>query len=226
MIDYSFIFKTDSRPSVLVACEKSGIVREAFRLKGFNAWSCDIQPTDIPGNHIQDDVSKLLQLPWSLIIAHPPCPYLSFVCRSKWPDIDRVANRLRAASFFMQFFNTPCKFICVENPNGVMTNIFRPPDQIIHPYYFGDNEMKRTCLWLVNLPPLPYSLHPELFSDNPVYPHPHPDRIYHRFKNGKPKKIYFVDRVPHNQELRSSIRSQTFPGVATAMADAWAPIFV
>jgi len=226
MIDYSFIFKGDSRPSVLVACEKSGIVREAFKLKGFNSWSCDIQPPDIPGNHIQDDVTKLLQLPWSLIIAHPPCTYLSFVCRSHWSDIDRVDNRIRAASFFMQFFNTPCKFICVENPNGVMTNIFRPPDQIIHPYYFGDNEMKRTCLWLHNLPPLPYSLHPELFSDLPVYPRPNPDRIYKRFKNGKPKKLYFFDRVPPNQESRSSIRSQTFQGVAKAMAVTWSPLFL
>lgn len=139
---------------VLVACEYSGTVRDAFAAKGHEAWSCDILPSDTPGNHYQGDVGDILSNHWDLIIAHPPCTHLA-VSGCRWFDKKIADGRQQAAvDFFMKFTNINCNKIAIENPISIMSTKYRKPDQIIHPYMFGDGERKATCLWLKNLPKL------------------------------------------------------------------------
>ena len=149
---------------VLIACEFSGIVREAFRAKGHDAWSCDFLPTEIEGNHIQGDVLEVLDKGWDLMIAHPPCTYLA-TSGSRWLYDKRYPNRRgdqkKAIEFFMALINADIYQVAVENPVGIMSTVYRKPDQIIHPYYFGDEAQKATCLWLKNLHPL---FHLDIFS--------------------------------------------------------------
>ena len=126
------------RLRVLVACEFSGIVREAFKVRGHDAWSCDLLPTEIPGQHIQGDVLEHLEDGWDMMIAHPPCTYLSYVGMRHWNKPGRAEKRVEAMQFFMRFIRANIPRICVENPLGYPSQVFRAPDQIIHPYYFGD----------------------------------------------------------------------------------------
>ena len=144
---------------VLIACEYSGIVRDAFAAKGHNAWSCDILPTESKGNHIQDDVFKHLDKGWDLMIAHPPCTYLSnagarFLYPKKKLNQDRYKLGLKAKEFFMALYNAPINKICVENP--ISSKIFALPKhtQTIQPYEYGHPFSKNTRLWLKNLPQL------------------------------------------------------------------------
>lgn len=137
---------------ILVACEFSGIVREAFRKRGHDAWSCDLLPTEIPGKHIQDDVLNHLYSAWDLMIAHPPCTYLS-VSGARWFK-ERMPQQENAAWFFMQLWNASIPKIALEQPVSVMSTRFRKPDQTYQPYHFGIPESKLTCLWLKNLPQL------------------------------------------------------------------------
>jgi len=145
------------RMKVLVACEFSGIVREAFKAKGHDAWSCDLLPTEIPGQHIQGDVLEILNDGWDMMIAHPPCTYLT-VSGARWIKDSRYPNRQNdqnlAVLFFMTLINAPIPQIALENPIGAMSRIYRKPDQIIKPYMFGQGSTKSTCLWLINLPRL------------------------------------------------------------------------
>lgn len=134
---------------VLVACEFSGVVREAFNRIGCNAWSCDLLPTEIPGQHIQDDVLKHLTEGWDLMIAHPPCTHLA-VSGARWFQNKFVEQRT-AVQFFMDLVNAPIERICMENPISIMSTKYRKPDQIIQPWQFGHGETKATCLWLKNL---------------------------------------------------------------------------
>ena len=191
---------------VLVACEYSGIVRDAFTKKGHEAVSCDIIPTESPGNHIQDDVLNHLNLEknhWDLIIAHPPCTYLSNAgARHLYPkgklNEARYKKGLDAKKFFMCFYNMDCK-VAVENP--VPSTIFKLPkyDQIIQPYEYGHPYQKKTCLWLKNLPKL------------------------------KPTKIVYEresTKIPGNWynkggKERQKNRAKFFTGIADAMADQW-----
>lgn len=141
---------------VLVACECSGRVRDAFRAKGHDAWSCDIEPSEGSAKyHIQGDVLAHLNKNWDLIIAHPPCTYLSCV-GNRWlaTDPSRYAKRERALKFFLACYNASAPHVCVENPTGYANTKFRKPDQTIHPYMFGEAVKKRTCLWLRGLPML------------------------------------------------------------------------
>ncbi|MCP4527494.1 MAG: hypothetical protein GY833_16495 [Aestuariibacter sp.] len=185
---------------VLVACEFSGTVRDAFAAQGHDAWSCDILPTDKPGQHIQGDVLKILDDGWDLMVAHPPCKY---ICNggNNWlnrrPDLDWRGNRDKGAAFFMKFINAPINKICVENPIGCMNTKHRKPDQIIHPYHFGHPIRKDTCLWLKNLPVLKHT--------NKIEP-PY-------------KKIDFWSdkRNPNGRSLKSI----TYLGIAMAMATQW-----
>jgi hypothetical protein len=198
---------------VLVACEMSGIVREAFRARGHDAWSCDIFPSEIPGNHYQEDILKVINNDWDLMIAHPPCTYLSVVGNRamylKGTDIidySRVEKRNEAKEFFMTLYNAPIPHIAVENPMGYI-NRFIQPDQVIHPYYFGEPIMKRTCLWLKNLPLL----------NRTDWSHK-PKPLYELSTNGK--KIGWTEGA-----VRTSIdRSRTFIGIANAMAEQWGQI--
>lgn len=206
--------------NVLVACEESQTVCKSFRELGHNAFSCDIQ--DCSGGflewHIKGDVLPFLDGDvgfvtmdgefhclygqWDLIIAHPPCTYLSFA-GNRWLSVPgRLESRAAASNFFMRFVNASCDCIAIENPVGYMNSCYRKPDQIINPYQFGDSFRKRTCLWLKNLP---------LLQPDYVVPPPEPNYID---SNGK--KSYFTECCSSQKA-----RSKTFPGIAAAMAWQW-----
>jgi len=199
---------------VLIACEYSGIVRDAFTAKGHNAWSCDILPTENQGNHIQDDVLKHLDKGWDLMIAHPPCTYLA-VSGARWlynkdgsRNTDRWIKKNNALNFVRDLMNTNIKKIAIENPISIISSEIRKPEQIIRPYQFGDNSTKLTCLWLKNLPKLKYT--------NIIEP------TKHITKNGKIyDKWWFDTCLISNLEERAKVRSKTFLGIAKAMADQW-----
>jgi hypothetical protein len=140
---------------VLIGCEFSGIVREAFRNKGHDAWSCDLLPTEISGNHLQSNILRILDLKWDLAIFHPPCTYLAG-SGLHWNK--RIPGRAQLTEEAVQFVKTlmqaPIKRIALENPIGCLSTKYRKPDQILQPYQFGHPESKSTCLWLKDLPPL------------------------------------------------------------------------
>ena len=180
---------------VLIACEYSGIVREAFRKRGFDAWSCDILPTEIPGQHIQGDVREVFRQNWDLIIAHPPCTDLA-ASEARWFPEKRADGRQAAAvEFFMEMINAPAFHVAVENPVCIMSSIYRPADQTIQPYMFGHGEQKATCLWLKNLPKLK------------------PTNIV----EGREQRVWKMPPGPD----RWKERSRTFQGIADVMADQW-----
>lgn len=200
---------------VLVACEYSGTVRDAFRKLGHDAWSCDIIPTDAdPAYHIQGDVLEILDQGWDMMIAHPPCTYLT-AAGNKWfkPEYkDRFPRRMEqmkeAAEFFIKLVNTQIDKIAIENPIGRMSSIYRKPDQIIQPYQFGHPVRKSTCLWLKNLP--------ALIPTNIV------DYEIDVFPSGNRQSKWHTEtgHIKDKQE-RSKARSKTFPGIAQAMAEQW-----
>jgi len=208
---------------VLIACEYSGTVREAFSQRGHDAWSCDILPSEKPGQHIQADVIEVLNEKWDLMIAHPPCQYLTYAANHVWNQPGREQLRRRAAMFFYKLYTAPIPSVCVENPVGWMNTVFRKPDQIIHPYFFGDRHMKKTCLWLRGLPKLWFWEHDDLFGKRTMTEIPEPFLVHERrpsknYRGGEIKKRYFVD---HKGSLDSQERARTFPSVAAAMASQW-----
>lgn len=187
---------------VLVACEFSGVVREEFRKRGHDAWSCDLIDTEIPGNHIIDDVRNVLRRskePWDLMIAHPPCKYLA-VSGARWFK-ERIHQQNEAIQFVRSLMFTPnVEKICIENPVSVISTKIRKPDQIIQPYEFGHEETKKTCLWLKNLSKLK------------------PTKIMEiRNKNLTPSGQNKLGPSP----TRSMDRSRTYLGIAEAMAEQW-----
>lgn len=204
---------------VLVACEFSQIVTKAFRDKGHEAYSCDILPTEgNPEWHIQDDVLKHLDDGWDLMIAHPPCTYLSYAATSVWNNPGRLELRLDALRFFAELWLAPIERICVENPMGCASPTIAKYSQIIQPYFFGDCESKRTCLWLKNLPKLEHNPYAPLLNDSThVLP-----KIYAYYKTGKKKgmPIYGNDYLKFSKD-RGHIRSRFWNGIATAMAEQW-----
>jgi site-specific DNA-cytosine methylase len=201
---------------VAILCEKSGKVRDAFIKRGHDAISCDIEPTRSPGPHMQGDCKNYDWSDYDLIIAHPPCTFLSVVAnRALKENPDRIYDRFYAFDFFMWCYYLPAKKICVENPKGYINSHFRKPDQIIQPYFFGDPEMKTTCLWLRGLPSLIHAETDELFFKKTHVEKPKPKYICNGEKS-KGKKIYFVESNPGKEK-----RSETFPGIANAMAKQW-----
>jgi site-specific DNA-cytosine methylase len=183
---------------VLIACEFSGIVRNEFSKLGHNAWSADLLPSEIPGQHIEGDMFtdlgewKLGQ-DWDLMIAHPPCTYLS-VSGARWWETKQVEQR-KAMWFFMSLVELDIPRIAVENPIGFMSTHYRKPDQIIQPWQFGHGETKATCLWLKNLPKLiPTNIVP-----------------------GREQRIHKMTPSPD----RGKERSRTYLGIAQAMANQW-----
>lgn len=178
--------------NVLVACEFSGIVRDAFAKKGHNAYSCDLLDTETPGKHFKGDVLNFLDMDWDLMIAHPPCTYLA---RSgqRWHKDDKF-NKGAALEFVHLLMNARIPKIAIENPIGLISTWIRKPDQIIEPWWFGHPETKATCLWLKNLPKL------------------QPTNITHE-RNERMSNLGKKDR--------SKIRSRTYPGIAEAMAVQW-----
>ena len=183
---------------VLVASEYSGTVRDAFIRGGHEAMSCDLLPTEVPGPHYQGDVRDLLDYPWDLMIAHPPCTHLS-VSGARHFDDKRMDGRQQvAAAFFMTLARAPIQRIAIENPVCIMSDLWRKPDQIIQPWQFGHGECKATCLWLKNLDPL--------VPTNVV--------------DGREQRIWKMPPGPD----RWRERSRTFPGVAEAMVSQWAGV--
>jgi len=208
---------------VLLACEESQAVCIEFRKRGFEAYSCDVQKCsgEHPEWHIQEDVLKVLNDGWDMMIAFPPCTYLTVSGNRHIPNNpDRWKKRYDALTFVYQLLNSDIEHIGLENPIGVISSYIRPPDQIIQPYYFGDPVPKSTCLWLKNLPPLVYSVGGDLFSDNTAV---EPEYIeYNSAKNKSGKSKYSVFGKlgkGHGKE-----RSKTFPGIAKAMAEQWGKI--
>jgi hypothetical protein len=196
---------------VLVACEYSGIVRNAFAAKGHDAWSCDILPTESPGNHYQGDVLEHLDKGWDLMIAHPPCTYLSNAgARFLYPkgklNKGRYKLGLKAKEFFMALYNAPIDKICVENP--ISSKIYQMPKhtQTIQPYEYGHPYSKNTRLWLKNLPKLIPTNNLKKFK--PYLP---------SNTGGKKKGQKFSNGVVHNWKDAS----KTFDGIAAAMANQW-----
>jgi hypothetical protein len=181
---------------VLVACEFSGVVRDAFRRRGHDAWSCDLLPCDAdPTYHFQYDVLKAFGCYWDLIIAHPPCDHLA-VSGARWFKEKRADGRQQQGiDFFMQMIDAPAPMIAVENPIGIMSTVYRKPDQIIQPWQFGHGETKATCLWLKGLPKL------------------QPTNIV----EGREQRIH---KLPPSKD-RWKLRSTTFRGIGEAMAQQW-----
>lgn len=219
--------------NVLIACEESQAVCKAFREKGHRAFSCDIQECSggHPEWHINYSCSQIMwggcefitqngehheiNGTWDLLIAHPPCTYLT-VTGNSWFNTEkyvtkakaRYADRVDAIKFFMDFVTCNAKSIAIENPVGIMSNVYRKPDQIIQPYMFGHPTRKSTCLWLINLPCLipTDEVEPEIIE----------------YKNGKgTDDVWHMETIGLPAEERRRLRSKTFPGIAKAMAEQW-----
>lgn len=209
---------------ILVACEESQAVTKELRRLGHEAYSCDIIECSggHPEWHLQQDVIPLLKEHWDMIIAFPPCTYLT-VTGNRWFNVERYGekalqrhrDREEAINFFMAFANANCPRIAIENPIGVMSTVFRKPDQLVHPYYFAESEndqnceRKATCLWLKGLNPLKYEIN-------------HRPRVI-QYKNGKgTDSPWHMHSIGLPKEERAKQRSKTFPGIARAMAEQWA----
>jgi hypothetical protein len=194
---------------VLVACEYSGTVRDAFRAAGHDALSCDLLPTDVPGPHYQGDVADIINDGWDLMVAHPPCTYL---CSSGLHWNKRRPERAQMtedALKFVQFLlDAPIPHIALENPIGCIGTRIRKADQTIQPWQFGHDASKSTCLWLKNLP---------LLTPTAV--------VEPRIANGKKRWANQTDsgqnRLPPSED-RWKIRSETYAGIAAAMVAQWA----
>jgi len=207
---------------ILVACEESQAVTKQFRALGHEAYSCDILPESggHPEWHLQQDVTKLLEQQWDLIIAFPPCTYLT-VTGNRWFNVEkygdkalkRIEDRKDAINFFMLFANANADHVAIENPVGIMSTEWRKPNQIINPFQFGDPFEKKTCLWLKGLP--------ELTATNIVEPAP---RKF--FESGKSMPAWYAECWHLPSDERSKMRSKTFPGIAEAMAKQWSEYII
>lgn len=180
---------------VLVACEFSGIVRDAFIALGHDALSCDLLPSDVPGPHYCGNIFDIIDGCWDLMIAHPPCTHLSVSGAAHFKEKIMDGRQASGISFFMRLVKADIPKIAVENPVCIMSRLYRKPDQIIQPYQFGHGETKATCLWLKNLQPL-----------NPT-----------KIVEGRAPKVHFASPGPD----RWKIRSKTYEGIANAMAEQW-----
>jgi len=178
---------------VLIACEYSGVVRDAFKRRGHFAMSCDLLPTEVEGNHYQGDVFDVIDDGWDLMIAHPPCTHLA-VSGARWFK-DKVVEQREALDFVQRLMDAPIDKIALENPISVISTKIRKPEQYIQPWQYGHGETKATCLWLKNLPPLT------------------PTDIV----SGREQRVHKMPPGPD----RWKERSRTFPGIAQAMADQW-----
>lgn len=193
---------------VLVACEYSGAVRDAFIARGHEALSCDLLPTDSTGPHYQGDVMGIINDGWDLMVAHPPCTYLS-VSGMHWTTRGLRDPKLTedALDFVKLLLNAPIERIALENPVSVISSRIRKPDQIVTPYMFGHDASKKTCLWLKNLPPLQATLmvEPRIVDGK--------KRWGNQTDSGQNKLAPSADRW--------KIRSETYRGIADAMASQW-----
>lgn len=207
---------------VLIACEESQVVCKAFRAKGHEAYSCDLLPCSggYPEWHYQQDVFEVIDKGWDMMIAHPPCTYLSvsgakhLYNKDGSPNIERHENQRKALDFVYKLMMSNIPRIAIENPISVISSKLRKPDQIIQPYWFGDSVSKSTCLWLKDLP--------KLTPTNIVGKGEFKEWID---KNGKIKRqaMWYYDALQQakSPEERRTLRSKTFQGIADAMANQW-----
>jgi hypothetical protein len=195
-----WVEKEKRMPKVLIACEESQAVTIEFRKLGIEAFSCDIESCSggYPDWHIKGDVSPLLSENWSMIIAFPPCTHITS-SGARYFKLKKLDGRQQQGiDFFLQFTKINCPKVAIENPIGIMSSIYRKPDQIIQPWQFGHPETKATCLWLKGLPKL------------------QPTNIV----EGREHRIW---RIPPSKD-RAKLRSKTYTGIAKAMAEQWAPL--
>lgn len=191
---------------VLIACEYSGTVRDAFIGGGHDAMSCDLLPTDVPGPHYCGDVADVINDGWDLMIAHPPCTHLA-VSGSRHFAAKRADGRQQAAiDFFMMLANAPILRIAIENPVCIMSSVWMPPSQTVQPWMFGHAEQKATCLWLKSLPQLQAT--DDVYDEMMLLP------------RAQRERIHFMPPGPN----RWKERSKTFAGLAHAMANQWSNI--
>jgi hypothetical protein len=192
---------------ILIACEYSGTVRDAFIKAGHDAMSCDLLPTESPGPHYQGDVRDVIHAQWDLMIAHPPCTDLA-VSGAAWFKEKKInGSQAASISFFMMLAKADIPKICIENPVCIMSSLWRKPDQIIQPNQFGHDASKSTCLWLKGLLPLIPTKH-----------------IEPRMVDGKPRWANQTDSGQNNltpSDERSKLRAETYSGIADAMAQQW-----
>jgi len=192
---------------VLIACETSGTVRDAFIARGHNALSCDLLPTETGGPHRQGDIRDILDEPWDMIISFPPCTHIAS-SGARWFREKQADGRQQSAiDFFMLFADHPCPKIAIENPVGIMSTQYRKPDQIIQPWQFGHDASKKTCLWLKNLLPLQGT-----------------KNIPGRTVDGKERWGNQTDSGQNKltpSDDRWKLRSKTYQGIADAMSKQW-----
>lgn len=192
---------------ILVACEESGVVTQAFRNRGHDAWSCDLLPTSgpFPQYHLQQDVIGVLGQAWDMVIAFPPCDHLSASGARWFKQKQEDGRQPKAIEFFLQFTSLITPKVAIENPIGIMSTIYRKPDQIIQPFHFGHEARKATCLWLKGLPPL---LPTSIVGQGELVTLPDGTTFPKWISNANPR-------------TRKVLRSKTFQGIATAMAEQW-----
>lgn len=202
---------------ILIGCERSNEVRSRFENIGFDAWSCDTDyNAKIGVKHLRCSIFDIINDGWDAMICFPPCTHLASAGCAFFEQKRKDGRQQQGIDFFMAMINAPIKYIAVENPVGIMSGIYRKPDQIIEPYYFGDKNKKSTCLWLKNLPKLYYTLEDNLFGSKTSV---EPD-IVTPTKTGKRYSKHEYE-ASKNHKYRQQIRSKTFPGIAQAMADQW-----
>ena len=187
---------------VLVACEYSGRVRDAFISRGHDAMSCDLLPTDAPGPHYQGDVFDVIDDGWDLMIAFPPCTHLAVSGAKHFAQKRADGRQQQGIDFFLKIANANIPKIAVENPVGIMSTIYRKPDQIIQPWQFGENAQKTTCLWLKDLPKLTPT---NIVDKGEFYISPTGKKLPKWYSDNKSAKV----------------RSKTFQGIADAMGLQW-----
>jgi len=197
---------------VLIACEYSGAVRDEFIKLGHDAMSCDLLPTDAPGPHYQGDVFDIINDGWDMMIAFPPCTHLALSGSQWFKEKQKDGRQAEALQFVRDLMNAPIEKIAIENPIGIISTNIRKQDQIIQPYYFGDPFQKSTCLWLKNLEPLKRT--------NVVQKGEFKEWIDKKSGKRKRQPMWYLDSLSKG-DLRWKIRSQTFPGIAKAMAEQW-----
>jgi len=204
---------------VLIACEYSGIVRDAFITRGHDAMSCDVLPTESPGPHYQGDVMDIINNGWDMLIGFPPCTYIA-IPGLHYLKTQPGRKKLHglAVDFFISMYDSGIGKIAIENPIGWLNTNWKKSTQIIQPYYFGNPELKTTCLWLKSLPLLQYKLEDDLFGTKTATDRPSPNGYVIR-KSGPNKgqryNYYF------RQGKNAKDRAKTFKGIANAMADQW-----
>lgn len=226
---------------ILVACEYSGVVRDAFTALGHDATSCDLLPTESPGKHYQGDVFDIIGEGWDMMIGFPPCTHLANAGGNSFEKKRADGRQREAILFFQKLLSAPIERIALENPVGILSSDWyipthfpdlmpvlksvgmpRKPNQVVQPFYFGDPVRKYTCLWTKNLPPLQWRKTHDLFGDATLVRANEPANTIIRrggYRHGSVRKVYWQDALPKKDAAKN--KAKTFQGIANAMASQW-----